>query len=349
MGRIARSAPRTFTTVGGSECAIEPKPLSCTSYPCLRTRYDCIYRSIYDRTSAPRNGARLGRCASFQPARSPVPRALRPRRCGSVRLSGAVPDSVRRQRLLRRALVRRGGRCGRAAGLRLRAAAARPAFPAGLGALSPCPPHRAAASGSHRILPSGASLERSAARHGSVLRRGEPVRSGRAVRHRVRGRAAHPRRRRRILGRLPPRRYGEPLRHPVQGPAHRARRRVRPVDGGLGGCGLHVRARRAPAGGVRDRLDGHRLPAESGGHSASRGGERRVRFSAGKLLRLVDRNVRHRGSLRLHGGCVGREGVVRRAGIGVVLPQTRAGSEPCTPRRIRCRCRFGPAALALRR
>ena len=40
---------------------------------------------------------------------------------------------------------------------------------------------------------------------------------------------------------------------------------------------------------------------------------------------------------------------VRRAGIDVVLPQTRAGSEPCTPRRIRCRCRFGPAALALRR
>ena len=195
-------------------------------------------------------------------------------------------------------------------------------------------------------------LERPAAAHGAVLRAGEPVRARRAVRHRVRGRTAYARCRHSLPAGLPRGGRGEPLRHPVQGAARRSGRPVRPVHGGLGGRGLHVFARRAAPRDhrrVRRRLHRCRLRAEGGGHAAAPRGEQRVRAGAGRLLRLVDRVVRHGEGLRRHRGRLGREGVVRRAGIDAVLPQARAGSEPRPTRRLRRRRRCGAARRARRR
>ncbi len=202
------------------------------------------------------------------------------------------------------------------------------------------------------VLPARAPLEQPAAAHGAVLRAGEPVRARRAVRHRVRGRTAHARSRHGLPAGLPRGGRGQPLRHPVQGAARRAGRPVRPVYGGLGGRGLHVFARRAAPRDhrrVRRRLHRRRLRAEGGGHAAAPRGEQRVRAGAGRLFRLVDRVVRHGEGLRRHRGRLGREGVVRRAGIDAVLPQARAGSEPRPARRLRRRRRCGAARRARRR
>ena len=64
---------------------------------------------------------------------------------------------------------------------------------------------------------------------------------------------------------------------------------------------------------------------------------------------MVASRRRHRKSLRLHGGRMGRQGIVRRARIGALLSQARPRPEPRRTRRIRDRGHRGHAGLVRRR
>ena len=280
-------------------------------------------RRTYDRAADPpcRPDRALIRLAAIQSACAPA-RPVARRRPG--RLPGRPrPVPLCRSRPRRGALAANGLHGPAAGRLRLRAACARA-----------CSGHRRQSGGrdaaprrsacrARGLLPVGTALEQRPARHGPLLCGGEPVRARVAPRRRVLRRAALARVRQPVPGRVLPGRHGEPLRDRVQGAAHRAGRPVRALDGRIGGVRLHVRARRTAPGGCRRARPvprGALPPAEGDGLAAAGRGERGVRRGRGSMLRLVAGLLRPGGGVRVHGGRLGREGVVRRAGLGALLP-----------------------------
>lgn len=170
---------------------------------------------------APRNGAPHQPLRFFPTCALACPRARDLVSAVLCRLSGAVPDSVRCQRLLRRA----PGSPWRALRPCCWAAAARCCCAAGASlsaqALAPCPPIVLLLSGFPMDSAAWNVLERSAARHGSrtpAFYLAVNLCVSGHVRHRVRSRAARTRAAPSSHS-WPPAsspRYGEPLRHPVR-------------------------------------------------------------------------------------------------------------------------------------